>query len=58
LHPAGLHRPIVEAVLAGNPEASCVAMKKHTVEFGEILIKMEETYREKKSMLSFSTTAQ
>jgi DNA-binding FadR family transcriptional regulator len=56
LHPAGLHRPIVEAVLAGNPEASCVAMKKHTVEFGEILIKMEETYREKKSMLSFSPT--
>jgi GntR family transcriptional regulator, transcriptional repressor for pyruvate dehydrogenase complex len=51
LHPAGMHRPIVEAVLTGNPEASSSAMKRHTVEFGEILIKMEETYRKKKSML-------
>ncbi len=56
LHPAGLHRPVVEAVLAGNPEASCAAMKKHTVEFGENLIRMEKTYRERKSMLSFPTT--
>ena len=57
LHPAGMHRPIVEAVLTGNPEASSLAMKRHAIEFGEILIKMEETYREKKSLLSFSTTA-
>ncbi len=48
MHPAGLHRPIVEAVLAGDPEASSIAMHKHTLEFGEILIKMEKTYRTKK----------
>jgi len=28
-------------------------MKKHATEFGEILVKMEETYRKKKSMLLF-----
>jgi GntR family transcriptional repressor for pyruvate dehydrogenase complex len=55
LHPAGMHRPIVEAVLTGDPDASSLAMKRHAIEFGEILIKMEETYREKKSILSFQT---
>jgi DNA-binding FadR family transcriptional regulator len=50
MHPAGMHRPIVEAVLKGNPEASSNAMHKHTLEFGETLIKMEKTYREKKSL--------
>ena len=53
MHPAGMHRPIVEAVLTGDPEASSIAMYKHTLEFGEILIKMEKAYREKKSTLSF-----
>jgi DNA-binding FadR family transcriptional regulator len=53
LHPSGVHRPIIEAVLTGDPEAASFAMKKHAVEFGEILIEMEKTYREKKSMLSF-----
>jgi GntR family transcriptional regulator, transcriptional repressor for pyruvate dehydrogenase complex len=47
MHPAGMHRPIVEAVLTGNPEASSIAMHKHTLEFGETLIKMEKAYREK-----------
>jgi DNA-binding FadR family transcriptional regulator len=47
LHPAGMHRPIIEAVLAGDPETASSAMKKHSTEFGEILIKMEKTYREK-----------
>jgi GntR family transcriptional repressor for pyruvate dehydrogenase complex len=56
LHPAGLHRPIVEAVLSGNSEAASFAMKKHTIEFGETLMNMEETYREKKSMLVSQTT--
>ena len=49
LHPAGMHRPIVEAVLASDPETAFSTMKKHSVEFGEILVKMEETYRKKKS---------
>ncbi len=53
MHPAGMHRPIVEAVLRGDPEASSIAMHKHTLEFGEILIKMEKAYREKRSTLSF-----
>jgi GntR family transcriptional repressor for pyruvate dehydrogenase complex len=51
MHPAGMHRPIVEAVLAGNAEAAAAAMKKHGMEFGESLIRMEKTYREKKSLL-------
>ncbi len=53
LHPRGIHRPIVEAVLSGDAEAASSAMKKHATEFGEILVKMEETYRKKKSMLLF-----
>ena len=51
-HPAGMHRPIVEAVLKRDAEAAAAAMEKHTIEFGEILIKMEETYRQKKSLKS------
>jgi GntR family transcriptional repressor for pyruvate dehydrogenase complex len=53
MHPAGMHRPTVEGVLKGDPEASSIAMHKHTLEFGEILIKMEKTYREKKRTVSF-----
>lgn len=48
LHPAGMHRPIVEAVLSGDPEAACSTMREHSTEFGHILIKMKKTYREKK----------
>jgi GntR family transcriptional repressor for pyruvate dehydrogenase complex len=50
LHPAGMHRPIVEAVCAGNQEAAFSTMKEHAIEFGEILINMEKTYREKKAL--------
>ncbi len=53
MHPVGMHRPIVEAVLAGDAKGAAMEMGKHTVEFGETLIKMEKVYREKKSMLSF-----
>lgn len=48
LHPARMHRPIVEAVLAGDSETAFSTMKKHAIEFGEILIETEETYRKKK----------
>lgn len=48
LHPAGSHRPIVEAVLSGDPEAARSTMREHSIEFGQILIKMEKTYRERK----------
>jgi GntR family transcriptional repressor for pyruvate dehydrogenase complex len=49
VHPAGLHRPIVEAVLAGNEEAAYAAMRKHTTEFGANLIKMEKDFSVKNS---------
>jgi GntR family transcriptional repressor for pyruvate dehydrogenase complex len=49
MHPAGMHRPIVEAVLMSDAEAAAAAMKKHALEFGENLIKMEKAYREKNS---------
>ena len=53
MHPAGMHRPIVEAVLAGDGKAAAIEMGKHTVEFGKTLIKMEKIYREKKLMSVF-----
>jgi DNA-binding FadR family transcriptional regulator len=49
MHPAGMHRPIVEAVIAGNPKKSAQAMQKHALEFGEIMIRMEKTFRRRKS---------
>jgi GntR family transcriptional repressor for pyruvate dehydrogenase complex len=48
MHPAGMHRPIIDAVLARNPDAAAEAMRKHAIEFGENLNKMEEAFREKK----------
>ena len=39
--------PIVEAVLAGNGEAAAEAMRLHTEEFGQILIGMEEEFRQR-----------
>ena len=50
LHPAGMHCPIVEPVLAGDPEAAFSTMKQHSIEFGKILINMEKTYRKKKAL--------
>jgi len=51
VHPKGMHRSVVEAVVAGNAEAAAEAMKKHTLDFGENFVKMERTYREKNSLL-------
>jgi GntR family transcriptional repressor for pyruvate dehydrogenase complex len=48
LHPAGMHQPIVDAVLARKPDAAAEAMRKHAIEFGENLSKMEKAFREKK----------
>ncbi|MGC8659519.1 MAG: FadR/GntR family transcriptional regulator [Desulfomonilaceae bacterium] len=45
MHPVGLHRPIVEAVIAGKPDEAAEAMRKHALEFGEIMIEMEKTLR-------------
>jgi GntR family transcriptional repressor for pyruvate dehydrogenase complex len=51
MHPAGMHRPIVEAVLAEDSKSAAIEMGKHTVEFGKTLIEMEKIFREKKSTL-------
>jgi len=48
MHPAGMHRPVIGAVLARNPDAAAEAMRKHAIEFGENLSKMEKAFREKK----------
>jgi GntR family transcriptional repressor for pyruvate dehydrogenase complex len=52
LHPAGMHRPIVSAVLEHNPDKAAEAMKKHAIEFGENLSKMEKAFRTKKVSLA------
>lgn len=53
VHPTGMHRSVVQAVLAGNAEAAFETMKKHTIDFGENFIKMERTYRERNSLSPF-----
>ncbi len=53
VHPKGMHGSVVEAVVTGNAEAAYEAMKKHTLAFGEYFIKMEKTYRERNSLLTF-----
>ncbi len=52
IHPAGMHRKVADAVFSGNPEEAYEAMRNHTLEFGEKLIEMEKTYRQKKALLS------
>lgn len=47
MHPPGLHRPIVEAVVAGNEDAAAEAMRLHAEEFGQILIGMEKEFRQR-----------
>jgi GntR family transcriptional regulator, transcriptional repressor for pyruvate dehydrogenase complex len=47
IHPAGMHRPIVDAVLAGDAESAAASMKQHTIEFGQTLTEMEQVYRER-----------
>ena len=46
MHPAGMHRPIVEAVIAGKPDEAAEAMRRHALEFGEVMIEMERAHRE------------
>ncbi len=45
-HPEGAHRPIVEAVLVGDSDSAQKAMRKHTVEFGKALLRMDKEYLE------------
>ena len=47
IHPERAHRPIVDAVLNGDPQGAEAAMRRHAVEFGEALMKMDKEYSEK-----------
>ena len=47
IHPPGLHRPIVEAVLSGDPEAASEAMRSHAAVFYDNLMGLEKEYRER-----------
>jgi DNA-binding FadR family transcriptional regulator len=49
IHPSGLHRSVVEAVLAKNSDKAANAMKKHAGEIGKILAQMEKAFQVKKS---------
>ncbi len=47
IHPPGLHGPIVEAVVAGEPEAAAEAMRNHSIIFYRNLVNLEKAYRER-----------
>jgi len=53
VHPRGMHRSVVEAVVTGNAKIAAEAMKKHTIDFGENFIKMERTYEKEIHSLDF-----
>jgi DNA-binding FadR family transcriptional regulator len=46
-HPAGMHRPVIEAVLSRNPDAAEAAMRRHAIEFGQNIVNLEKAFREK-----------
>ena len=50
IHPAGLHGPVVEAVLSGDPEAAAEAMKKHAEITYDNLVRIEKIYREREKI--------
>ncbi len=52
IHPPGMHGPLVEAVLSGDPEAAAEAMRNHAIVFYDNLIKLEKAYRERKDLES------
>jgi GntR family transcriptional regulator, transcriptional repressor for pyruvate dehydrogenase complex len=47
LHPTASHGPIVDAVIAGNAKQAHDAMRQHAIDFGEVLLRLDETYRRK-----------
>lgn len=51
MHPAGMHHPVVEAVIAGDEERAAAGMRRHSLEFGENLMTMEREYRHKRAPL-------
>jgi GntR family transcriptional regulator, transcriptional repressor for pyruvate dehydrogenase complex len=55
IHPAGMHRPVVEAVLARKPDVAAAAMRHHAIEFGENLINLEKAFRERRELAASAT---
>jgi GntR family transcriptional regulator, transcriptional repressor for pyruvate dehydrogenase complex len=49
IHPPGVHKPIVDAVLAGDPGGAAEAMRVHARAFYDNLVRMERYYREHES---------
>ena len=47
IHPPGLHQTIIDAFLAGDPEAAAEAMRNHAVVFYNNLMRLEKSYRER-----------
>jgi GntR family transcriptional repressor for pyruvate dehydrogenase complex len=52
LHEPERHYPIMEAVLAGDSEAAVEAMKRHAIETGDELMKIEKVYWDKRQITS------
>jgi len=52
IHPPGMHLPIVEAVLAGDPEVAAEVMRDHAILFYENLMNLEKKYRNQKGSRS------
>jgi len=52
IHPEGMHKPVVEAVLSKDPDAAAQAMRHHAIEFGKNLIDIEKNLRNLKSKKS------
>ena len=42
LHPRGMHRPIIDAIIAGDPEAAATAAKEHAFKYGKNLRQAEK----------------
>jgi GntR family transcriptional regulator, transcriptional repressor for pyruvate dehydrogenase complex len=47
MHPPGMHRPVIKAVLAADAGTAAAAMRKHAIQFGKILMEMELAFRRK-----------
>ena len=52
-HPGGSHHVIVEAVIDGDGDKAFEAMRKHAIDNGKVLSKIEEQYRQKSHQTSF-----
>lgn len=47
VHTPEMHKPVVDAVVAGDPQRAYDAMKQHAIEFGQILLDLEKIYHAK-----------